>query len=55
MGPEIHFQVMINRNAELREEAAAHRRAREVQSARKVRSEGGLRRSLRFFGKTSAA
>ncbi|MBG0813851.1 hypothetical protein [Planomonospora sp. ID82291] len=55
MGPEIHFQVMISRNAELREEAAAHRRAREVEAARKARSAGERRRGLRFFGKPSAA
>lgn len=28
MGPELHYQVMINRATELQEEAAAHRRAR---------------------------
>ncbi|GAA3142903.1 hypothetical protein GCM10010466_37340 [Planomonospora alba] len=55
MGPELHFQVMVNRNAELREEAAQHRLAREAEAVRKSRSEGARRRGLRFFGKTLAA
>ncbi|MDP9863325.1 MULTISPECIES: hypothetical protein [Streptosporangium] len=53
MGPELHYQMIINRTAELREEAANHRRARQLLSAKKSRSEGERRRSL--FSKTSAA
>ena len=30
MGPELHYQLIINRVAELHEEAAGHRRAREA-------------------------
>ncbi|WP_433250632.1 hypothetical protein ACQPYK_04505 [Streptosporangium sp. CA-135522] len=53
MGPELHYQMIISRTAELRTEAADHRRVRQVEAAKKERSEGGLRRSL--FGKFSAA
>ncbi|MFF5210435.1 hypothetical protein [Streptosporangium sp. NPDC000396] len=53
MGPELHFQMIINRSAELREQAADHRRAREVEKARKSQAGGVRRRSL--FGKISAA
>ncbi|MEU7990334.1 hypothetical protein ACFV0L_43360 [Streptosporangium canum] len=53
MGPELHLQMIISRTAELREEAADHRRARQVQAAKKVRSQGERRRG--FFGKFSAA
>ncbi|MBG0827481.1 hypothetical protein HS041_06865 [Planomonospora sp. ID67723] len=55
MGPDIHFDLMVTRNAELRAEAAEHRRAREVIAARKNRSDGERRRGLNLFRKTSAA
>ncbi|MEN3534791.1 hypothetical protein AAH991_06735 [Microbispora sp. ZYX-F-249] len=51
MGPELHYQVMINRAAELQEEAAGHRRAREAQAALKSRQRSGQRRLRAAFGK----
>jgi hypothetical protein len=55
MGPDIHFDMMVTRNAELRAEAAEYRRAREAQAAKKLRSGGERRRGLSLFRKTSAA
>ncbi|GIH52201.1 hypothetical protein [Microbispora rosea] len=51
MGPELHYQVMINRAAELQEEAAAHRRARQAQAGRKAQERSGQRRLRAAFGK----
>ncbi|GAB3137087.1 hypothetical protein [Microbispora hainanensis] len=51
MGPELHYQVMINRATELQEEAAAHRRAREAQSGLKAQQRSGHRRLRAAFGK----
>ncbi|MFJ2028542.1 hypothetical protein [Streptosporangium sp. NPDC087985] len=53
MSPELHLQMIINRNAELHEQAANHRRALQAEAARKNRAEGERRRS--FFGKINAA
>jgi hypothetical protein len=43
MGPELHYQLIINRVADLHEEAANDRRARAAQSAKKARQEDGGR------------
>ena len=51
MGPELHYQVMLNRASELQEEAASHRRAREAQADRKARQRTGQRRLRAAFGK----
>jgi hypothetical protein len=37
MGPELHYQLIINRVAELHEEASNHRRVREAERTRKSR------------------
>ncbi|GGS94286.1 hypothetical protein GCM10010156_60710 [Planobispora rosea] len=55
MIPELHFQTMTDRAAELRAEAAEYRRAREAVAARKARSGGERRRGLGLFRKISAA
>jgi hypothetical protein len=51
MGPELQYQMMISRVAELREEAADHRRAREARSSRKAHERSGNRRLRAAFGK----
>ncbi|MEV4293984.1 hypothetical protein [Microbispora rosea] len=51
MGPELHYQVMINRATELQEEAAAHRRARQALAGRKAQQRSGQRRLRAAFGK----
>lgn len=51
MGPELHFQLMINRAAELHAEAAEHRRARQSSAAREAQRRGGQRRLRAAFGK----
>jgi len=55
MGPELHYQIIINRVAELQEEAASHRRARLAQSNRKAHQRAGQRRLRGVFGKSSVA
>ncbi|MCT9931915.1 hypothetical protein N5079_17045 [Planotetraspora sp. A-T 1434] len=50
MGPELHYQIVINRAAELQEEAASHRRAREAVAGRKAHRTG-QRRLRAVFGK----
>ncbi|MEO3853689.1 hypothetical protein [Acrocarpospora sp. B8E8] len=44
MGPELHYQLIINRVAELHEEATSHRRAREAQASRKAHQRSASRR-----------
>ncbi|GIH29179.1 hypothetical protein Aph01nite_74890 [Acrocarpospora phusangensis] len=44
MGPELHYQLIINRVAELHEEATSHRRAREAQASRKAHERSSSRR-----------
>ncbi|MBX6383236.1 MAG: hypothetical protein IRZ07_09740 [Microbispora sp.] len=51
MGPELHYQVIVSRAAELREEAANHRRARQAQAAQKTKQRSGQRRLRAAFGK----
>ncbi|MBB5961329.1 hypothetical protein [Planomonospora venezuelensis] len=55
MGPDIHFDLMVTRTAELRAEAAEHRMAREAVEARKSRSGETRRRGLGLFRKTTTA
>ncbi|MFB9721141.1 hypothetical protein [Planobispora longispora] len=55
MTPDLHFQTMIDRAAELRAEAAEYRRVREAVAARKSRSGGERRRGLGLLRKISAA
>ncbi|GII03064.1 hypothetical protein [Planobispora takensis] len=55
MGPDIHFDMMMNRHAELRADAARYRRVREAQAASKSRSRGERNRALGFLRKFSAA
>ncbi|GLW23458.1 MULTISPECIES: hypothetical protein [Microbispora] len=49
MGPELHYQIMINRAAELQEEAASHRRARQALASLKAQQRS--RRLRGTFGK----
>ncbi|GAA4213385.1 hypothetical protein AB0C10_03715 [Microbispora amethystogenes] len=49
MGPELHYQIMINRAAELQEEAASHRRARQALAGLKAQQRA--RRLRGTFGK----
>ncbi len=49
MGPEMHYELMVSRAAELREEAAGYRRAREARADRRARDAGHRRRAT--FGK----
>ncbi|MET8139523.1 hypothetical protein ABZU32_04340 [Sphaerisporangium sp. NPDC005288] len=51
MAPELHYQLIISRVAELHAEAGEHRRAREAASGRKARSEGSQHRLRAAFGK----
>ncbi|GIH91095.1 hypothetical protein ACFFMN_08880 [Planobispora siamensis] len=55
MGPDIHFDMMMNRHAELHAEAVRHRRVREAQAVSKSRSRGQRNRALSFLRKFSAA
>ncbi|MFC0864086.1 hypothetical protein ACFHYQ_17455 [Sphaerimonospora cavernae] len=53
MGPELHYQMIMSRTAELRAEAARQRLAREARAARKgdEPSGGERHRSRAVFGK----
>jgi hypothetical protein len=51
MAPEIHYQLVLNRVAELHEEASNHRRVREAIAGRKAREGGSHRRLRAAFGK----
>ncbi|WP_169951536.1 hypothetical protein [Microbispora sp. H11081] len=51
MGPELHYQVMIDRAAELQQEAREHRLARQSQAGAKARQRSGQRRLRAAFGK----
>ncbi|MBP2706486.1 hypothetical protein JOL79_22005 [Microbispora sp. RL4-1S] len=51
MGPEIHYQFVVGRAAELQREAADQRRVREAASARKASQRSGERRQRGAFGK----
>ncbi|WP_405143921.1 hypothetical protein OG589_40110 [Sphaerisporangium sp. NBC_01403] len=51
MAPEIHYQLIASRVAELHEEASNHRRAREAVDGRKVRESSPQRRLRAAFGK----
>jgi hypothetical protein len=50
MGPELQYQLIINRVADLQEQAADHRRARQAKAAQKAHERGGHRRRG-VFGK----
>ncbi|GAA1013429.1 hypothetical protein Aple_054220 [Acrocarpospora pleiomorpha] len=52
MGPELHYQLIINRVAELHEEASSHRRAREAQASRKAHQRSASRRHRAGLGKS---
>jgi hypothetical protein len=52
MGPELQYQLIINRVADLQEEAADHRRARQAKAAQKAR---GGHRWRGVFGKTTTS
>ncbi|GII64168.1 hypothetical protein Skr01_42530 [Sphaerisporangium krabiense] len=51
MYPEIHYQLIVDRVAELHREADDHRRAREATSGRKAGARGPQRRVRAVFGK----
>ncbi|MEV7965699.1 hypothetical protein AB0O34_06920 [Sphaerisporangium sp. NPDC088356] len=51
MGPEIHYQLITNRVAELHDEASNHRLAREAVAGRKARELAPQRRLRAAFGK----
>ena len=53
MGPEIQYQMIISRVAELREEASHERRAREAVASRKAH--GRAHRVRAAFGKIRTA
>ncbi|WP_214109593.1 hypothetical protein [Acrocarpospora catenulata] len=55
MGPELHYQLIINRVAELQREATSHRRAREAQAAKKAKQRSGERSARASFGKLRAS
>ncbi|WP_160330399.1 hypothetical protein [Sphaerimonospora mesophila] len=57
MGPELHYELIKSRSAELREEAARQRLARRALAAKKKdeRSGGARRRSRADFGKLSTS
>ncbi|MEO3860976.1 hypothetical protein [Acrocarpospora sp. B8E8] len=50
MGPELHYQLIISRVAELHEEARSHRRASEAQPSRKAYQRGASRRRRAGLG-----
>ncbi|GLW99615.1 hypothetical protein Misp02_37020 [Microtetraspora sp. NBRC 16547] len=54
MGPELHYQMIINRAAELREEAAHHRTVRAAIAALKERRDS-VHRARASLGKSRAA
>ncbi|MEV0971334.1 hypothetical protein [Microtetraspora glauca] len=54
MGPELHYQLIISRAAELREEAANHRTVRAAIMALKERRRDG-HRTRASFGKSRTA
>ncbi|GAA1299990.1 hypothetical protein Psi02_21980 [Planotetraspora silvatica] len=54
MGPELQYQLIINRVADLQVEAADHRRARQAKAAQKARQRDGHRRRG-VFGKTTTS
>ncbi|WP_181871096.1 hypothetical protein [Sphaerisporangium album] len=51
MAPEIHYQLIVNRVAELHQEARDHRRASEAVAGRKARESGSPKRVRATFGK----
>lgn len=55
MGPELHYQLILNRVAELQQEASSHRRAREARSAKKPHEQGPSRRVRAGLGKFRAS
>jgi hypothetical protein len=44
MNPELHYELIISRVAELHEEARCHSRVREAQTSRKAHQRGASRR-----------
>jgi hypothetical protein len=55
MGPELQYQMIINRVADLQGEAASHRLVREAKAAKKAREHSGDRRRRGAFGKLSTS
>jgi hypothetical protein len=55
MGPEMHYQVIIDRVSELHDQAAAHRRVREAERGRAARQGKSGRRYRSVFGKLRAS
>ncbi|MBO3746903.1 hypothetical protein J5X84_12560 [Streptosporangiaceae bacterium NEAU-GS5] len=55
MGPEIQYQMIISRVAELHEEASHERRARAAKAARKADERSSHRRARGAFGKFRSA
>jgi hypothetical protein len=51
MLPEIHYQLIVSRVAELHQEASDHRLARQAAEAKKARERGSQRRLRVGFGK----
>ncbi|MEU9887033.1 hypothetical protein AB0M95_29130 [Sphaerisporangium sp. NPDC051017] len=51
MAPELHYQLIVDRVAELQREAHDHRRAREAAAGRKSRESGSPKRVRAAFGK----
>ncbi|WP_248964736.1 hypothetical protein [Sphaerisporangium perillae] len=51
MAPELHYQLIINRVAELHEEASNHRRANEAIAGRKAQARSSQQRLRAAFGK----
>ena len=51
MGPEMHYQLILNRVAELQEEASSHRKAREARAAKKSHEQESSRRVRAGLGK----
>ncbi|WP_157520055.1 MULTISPECIES: hypothetical protein [Herbidospora] len=49
MAPELHYQIIINRVAELQNEATTYRRVREAEKARERGGHHRLRASLGKF------
>lgn len=47
MDPDLHYQVMVSRSAELREEAARHSLVRKAKAAKKAGERSGGKRDPR--------
>jgi hypothetical protein len=51
MGPELHYELIVNRVTEMHETAAEHRRAREAGKHRKAAERTRTSRNRSLFGK----